>query len=179
MGQVRKWGRSFVLGVLKIVTSPPVHGWSFNRTTERACFAGPMGPALRRSSLACEWKAIPNDRPNQSQPNSRFRPGPGFTAWSKSSCRPALKPQELTEMLCEAALSSRGSCDALGRARMFLCSAGVRVWDGCSSPTPGADYAADDVGIVADMFRLAQAAGVSSAVWLIGRSANPGRIEIR
>jgi len=39
------------------------------------------------------------------------------------------------------------------------------------------NYTADDVGIV--VFRLAQAAGVSSAVWLIGRSANPDRIEIR
>ena len=41
------------------------------------------------------------------------------------------------------------------------------------------NYTADDVGIVVDVFRLAQAAGVSSAVWLIGRSANPGRIEVR
>src|SRR4029077_18841813 len=30
------------------------------------------------------------------------------------------------------------------------------------------NYTPDDVGIVAGVFRLAQAAGVSSAVWLIG-----------
>jgi hypothetical protein len=41
------------------------------------------------------------------------------------------------------------------------------------------NYTADDVGGVADPFRLAQAAGVSSAVWLIGRSASPGRTERR
>ena len=40
------------------------------------------------------------------------------------------------------------------------------------------NYISNDVGIVASVFRLAQAAGVSSAVWLVGRSANPGRIEI-
>jgi hypothetical protein len=41
------------------------------------------------------------------------------------------------------------------------------------------NYTADDVGGVADAFRLAQAAGVSSAVWLIRRSAKPGRTEPR
>ena len=41
------------------------------------------------------------------------------------------------------------------------------------------NYTAADVGGIADAFRLAQAAGVSSAVWLIGRSAIPGRTEPR
>jgi hypothetical protein len=36
------------------------------------------------------------------------------------------------------------------------------------------NYTANDVGGVADAVRLTQAAGVSSAVWLIGRSARPG-----
>jgi hypothetical protein len=41
------------------------------------------------------------------------------------------------------------------------------------------NYTADDVGSVADAFRLAQAAGVGSAVWRIRRSAKPGRTEPR
>jgi hypothetical protein len=41
------------------------------------------------------------------------------------------------------------------------------------------NYTADDIAGTADSFRSAQAAGVSSAVWLIGRSASPGRIERR
>jgi hypothetical protein len=38
---------------------------------------------------------------------------------------------------------------------------------------------ADEVGGVADIFPLAQAAGVSSASWLTGRLASPGRTEPR
>jgi hypothetical protein len=41
------------------------------------------------------------------------------------------------------------------------------------------DYTAEEVGGSVDLFLLAQAAGVSSAIWLIGRSASPGRIEPR
>jgi hypothetical protein len=41
------------------------------------------------------------------------------------------------------------------------------------------DYTTDEAGGVAEVFRLAQAAGVSSAVWLIGRLASPGRTEPR
>jgi hypothetical protein len=42
---------------------------------------------------------------------------------------------------------------------------------------PRIDYAADEVGAVADILRLAQAAGVSCASRLIGRLASPGRTE--
>jgi hypothetical protein len=38
-----------------------------------------------------------------------------------------------------------------------------------------ANYTTDSVGVT-DAFRLAQAAGVSSVVWLIGRPAIPGRV---
>jgi hypothetical protein len=40
------------------------------------------------------------------------------------------------------------------------------------------NYTAADGG-VADAVRLAQAAGVSSTTWLIGRLASPGRTEPR
>ena len=39
------------------------------------------------------------------------------------------------------------------------------------------NYTEDDGIGVANGFRTAQAAGVSSAVWLTGRSASPGRTE--
>jgi len=39
------------------------------------------------------------------------------------------------------------------------------------------NYTAAD-GVVADAVRLAQAAGVSSTIWLIGRLASPGRTEL-
>jgi hypothetical protein len=42
------------------------------------------------------------------------------------------------------------------------------------------NYTADGAGAggVGDVFRLARAEGVSSAVWLIGRLASPGRTEL-
>jgi hypothetical protein len=40
------------------------------------------------------------------------------------------------------------------------------------------NYTTDGVGVT-DAFRLVQAVGVSSPVWLIGRSASPGRTEPR
>ena len=55
---------------------------------------------------------------------------------------------------------------------------GICVRMGCSRKRL-TNYAVDDVGIGDGVFRLAQAAGVSSAVWLIVRSANPDKIEIK
>jgi hypothetical protein len=41
------------------------------------------------------------------------------------------------------------------------------------------NYTAADVGGIAHAFRLAQAASVNCAIWLIGRLASPGRTEPR
>jgi hypothetical protein len=71
-------------------------------------------------------------------------------------------PAQPTRRKNPVAQSSRSGFRARGRAR-----ARAR---GTTRFATAPNYTADDVGGVADAFWLAEAAGVSCAVWVIGRS---------